>query len=109
MIQIPLPDPREALRALLVVAGCLVTLWAVHEHGRAETAELALDAFAREERGFAREEHLKEILSELLDHSTRALAVVQAEDAELHDRIRTVAPDWHDIIALARVSLEGGS
>jgi hypothetical protein len=95
---IPLPDPRDALRALLVIATCLVTLWAVHEHGRAETAGLALDAFAREE-------HRAKLMSVLLDRSTTALSVVLREDAELHDRIRTAVPDWHAIVELARVSL----
>jgi hypothetical protein len=41
----------------------------------------------------------------LLDRSTTALSVVLREDAELHDRIRTVVPDWHQIVELARVSL----
>jgi len=95
---IPLPDLREALATMLVIAACLATLWAVHEHGRAETAELALDAFAREE-------HRTELMVVLLDRSTAALSVVLREDAELHDRIRTAVPDWHEIVALARVSL----
>jgi hypothetical protein len=95
---IPLPDPREALATLLVIAASLVTLWAVHEHGRADTAALALDAFAREE-------HRTELMVVLLDRSTTALSVVLREDAELHDRIRTVVPDWQSIVALSRVSL----
>jgi hypothetical protein len=95
---IPLPDLREALATMLVIAACLATLWAVHEHGRAETAELALDAFAREE-------HRTELMVVLLDRSTAALSVVLREDAELHDRIRTVVPDWQSIVALSRVSL----
>jgi hypothetical protein len=95
---IPLPDPREALATLLVIAVSLVALWSAVEYGRADTAELALDAFAREE-------HRTELMAVLLDRSTTALSVVLREDAELHDRIRTVVPDWHEIVALARVSL----
>jgi hypothetical protein len=95
---IPLPDPREALATLLVIAACLVTLWSAVEYGRADTAALALDAFAREE-------HRTDLMAELLDRSTTALSVVLREDAELHDRIRTVVPDWHEIVELARVSL----
>jgi hypothetical protein len=95
---IPLPDPREALATLLVIAASLVTLWSAVEYGRADTAALALDAFAREE-------HRTELMAELLDRSTAALSVVLREDAELHDRIRTAVPDWHAIVELARVSL----
>jgi hypothetical protein len=95
---IPLPDPREALATLLVIAASLVTLWSAVEYGRADTAALALDAFAREE-------HRTELMVVLLDRSTTALSVVLREDAELHDRIRTVVPDWNEIVALARVSL----
>jgi hypothetical protein len=95
---IPLPDPREALATLLVIAASLVTLWSAVEYGRADTAALALDAFAREE-------HRTELMAVLLDRSTTALSVVLREDAELHDRIRTAVPDWHEIVALARVSL----
>jgi len=95
---IPLPDPREALATLLVIAASLVTLWSAVEYGRADTAALALDAFAREE-------HRTELMAVLLDRSTTALSVVLREDAELHDRIRTVVPDWHQIVELARVSL----
>jgi hypothetical protein len=95
---IPLPDPREALATLLVIAASLVTLWSAVEYGRADTAALALDAFAREE-------HRTELMAELLDRSTTALSVVLREDAELHDSIRTVVPDWHSIVELARVSL----
>jgi hypothetical protein len=95
---IPLPDPREALATLLVIAASLVTLWSAVEYGRADTAALALDAFAREE-------HRTELMATLLDRSTTALSVVLREDAELHDRIRTVVPDWQSIVALSRVSL----
>jgi hypothetical protein len=95
---IPLPDPREALATMLVIAASLVTLWSAVEYGRADTAELALDAFAREE-------HRTDLMAELLDRSTTALSVVLREDAELHDRIRTVVPDWNAIVELARVSL----
>jgi hypothetical protein len=95
---IPLPDPREALATLLVIAACLSALWSAVEYGRADTAALALDAFAREE-------HRTELMVVLLDRSTTALSVVLREDAELHDRIRTVVPDWHQIVELARVSL----
>jgi hypothetical protein len=95
---IPLPDPREALATLLVIAASLVTLWSAVEYGRADTAALALDAFAREE-------HRTELMVVLLDRSTTALSVVLREDAELHDSIRTVVPDWQSIVALSRVSL----
>jgi hypothetical protein len=41
----------------------------------------------------------------LLDRSTTALSVVLRKDAQLHDSIRTVVPDWNAIVELARVSL----
>lgn len=85
-------------RVAMVVLCCTLattSLQFAYEAGRADVAQLALDAFEREVRG-------RKLSLRLLDVSTRAMSVVLQVDAELHEEVRTVVPEWRSTIMLSR-------
>ncbi len=90
----PIPWNRAWL-SIVFGALYLFSVVLAYEFGRAEMAELVIDAFEREE-------HWQGNAYELLDHGTKAMSLVLQEDAYLRHRIREEVPGWDESVAAAR-------
>lgn len=85
--------------AVLLVIGTSVG----YHHGAADTAQLALDAYAREQqyRGF---------LSRIVATEEQAMSIVAREDWALHEQVAREVPGWTEMRGLAvAVLAEDGS
>ena len=98
---IPLPDLRALVSHVVLVGVCVLVLWLAYNMGRSSTAALAVDAFAREQQR-------AELMAPLVDLSTEALAIVQAEGGRTHEMIRERVPEWEHVVGVAR-AVEDGS